>query len=163
MNSGPIEPVTASVRVEAARERTFGVFVGELGRWWPLPYTCSGAEFATARIEAGEGGRWYECDINGLETEWGTVRVFEPPQRIVLAWTIGLYWRPEPPDCASEVEIAFAGEDSNRTRIDVEHRDFDRHGGDAGQLRDMLARGWPIALTSYRRFLDGLSGVALDR
>jgi uncharacterized protein YndB with AHSA1/START domain len=149
---------TASIRhsatVEADARATFEAFTADLGKWWPLAYTFSLGRFVDAAIEQA-GGEWYECDDTGARTSWGKVREYEPNRRLVLAFGIGPNREPVPDEAASEVEVRFSEEDRNCTRVDVEHRGFDRHGDGATALRAGMdsAQGWPLILAEMRRWI----------
>ncbi len=149
-----LSPVRASITVEAPAARAFDSFTNRLGRWWPLEYTYGQAAFDTAEIEPQAGGRWYERDLHGRETGWGEVRAFELPSRLVLSFAISPQRAPEPPEKTSELEIRFVSE-GDRTRVELEHRDFERHGDGAAQMRDAMAspQGWPLILAAYARAL----------
>ncbi|MDR6288900.1 uncharacterized protein YndB with AHSA1/START domain [Inquilinus ginsengisoli] len=155
-----LSPVRTSIIVEAPQVRAFDSFANRLGCWWPLEYTYGQAAFDTAAIEPRAGGRWYERDRHGRETGWGEVRAFEPPSRLVLAFAICPQRAPGPPEKASELEIRFTSEGS-RTRVELEHRGFERHCEGAALLRDAMAssQGWPLILAAYARALRPLTVV----
>jgi hypothetical protein len=51
--------------------------------------------------------------------------------------------------------VRFVPEGATRTRVEVEHRKFERHGDGADTLREGLdsRRGWPLILAELRRFV----------
>ncbi len=151
-----VSPVRASITVDVPPDRAFDAFTGELGRWWPLAYTYAGVDLDTAVMEPRAGGLWFERDRAGSETAWGEVRAWEPPLRLVLSFAVGPDRAPEPEERASEVEIRFAPE-GRGTRLELEHRDFERHGDGAQRLRDGLAspQGWLLILADFARYLRG--------
>lgn len=153
MSDPALDAVRASLIVAQPVDRTFECFVREFGRWWPLPYTYSQDRFQTAEIEPRKGGRWFERDNDGNETSWGEIRAYEPPSRIVAAFAISPMRRPEPAEKASEVEFRFRSEGAARTRLELEHRDFARHGEEGEQLREGMAsrQGWPLILACFAR------------
>jgi uncharacterized protein YndB with AHSA1/START domain len=57
-------------------------------------------------VEPRPGGRWYETDADGRESEWVTVLAWEPPHRVLLAWKIDARWEFSPL-ASSELEIVF--------------------------------------------------------
>jgi uncharacterized protein YndB with AHSA1/START domain len=146
-------PLRASVVVDLPVEQAFDLFVSQIGQWWPMPYTYAEDEFETAVIEPREGGRWFERVATGAEITWGEVRVFERPTHIVVSYAVSAMRAPESPEHASEVEIVFVSTGEQRTRIDLEHRDFERHGEGAKRLREGMAsrQGWPLILASFGR------------
>lgn len=151
-----IAPLRASITVDVPPDRAFGAFTGELGRWWPLAYTYAGAELDTAVIEPRAGGLWLERNRAGEETAWGEVRAWQPPSRLVLSFAVGADRAPEPEERASEVEILFLPEGSG-TRIELEHRDFEKHGDGAERLREGMGspQGWPLILADCARYMRG--------
>jgi uncharacterized protein YndB with AHSA1/START domain len=86
------------------------------------------------------------------------VLVYEPPQRVVFSWDIGPTWQIESePDNASEVEVRFVEEDPGRTRVELEHRNLDRHGPGWEAVRDGVGhdQGWPLYLDRYAALFAG--------
>jgi uncharacterized protein YndB with AHSA1/START domain len=82
----------------------------------------------------------------------GTVLVWDPPNRIVHTWQLQGDWQYDPdPARASEVEIRFVAEGPNRTRVELEHRHFDRHGDGADSVRDGVSgpNGYDYCLGNY--------------
>jgi uncharacterized protein YndB with AHSA1/START domain len=84
------------------------------------------------------------------------VLTWEPPRLLVFSWQIDPDRTPQPdPGKASEVEVRFAEEPGEGTRVDFEHRGFDRHGDGAEAYRAAMdsAQGWDYILDRYRRAL----------
>ncbi len=107
-------------------------------------------------IEGQTNGRCYSEQEDGTECDWGTVLVWEPPTRLVLAWQVTHEWQYEPDlDKSSEVEIRFTAVEGG-TRIDLEHRHFERHGEGAQTLRDAVGSegGWGTLLGRYAAAAD---------
>ena len=98
-----------------------------------------------AIIEGKAGGRCYTEQTDGTECDWGKVLVWEPPRRFLMAWQIRGDWQYEP-DIAksSEVEVRFSPEPDGSTRIDLEHRHFDRLGASSHAMRTAVdsSTGW---------------------
>jgi uncharacterized protein YndB with AHSA1/START domain len=83
---------------------------------------------------------------------WAHVLAYEPPDRVIFSWDISPRWQVETdPARTSEVEVRFAEEAPGRTRVDLEHRSFERHGEGWEQLRDSIAGegGWPGCLQLF--------------
>ncbi len=71
---------------------------------------------------------------DGSEGSWGTILAWVPPHRLVMAWKPN---RTELPP--TEVEIQFIEQDDGRTRVDLEHRGWERLGDLARKGRDGYA------------------------
>jgi uncharacterized protein YndB with AHSA1/START domain len=145
-------PVRRSVSVDVPVERAFAVFTERFDAWWPSDYHIGKADYQGAALEQRQGGRWYERGVDGSECDWGQVLAWEPPHRLVLSWQITPEWQPEP-DLArsSEIEVRFTPDGPDRTRVDLEHRGFDRHGPNAAAMREAIAGdgGWGGILKRY--------------
>jgi uncharacterized protein YndB with AHSA1/START domain len=147
-----IEPVRCTIGVSVPPETAFDIFVGDIGRWWPIAYTYSEDQFETAAIDDRVGGRWYETKLDGSEAEWGEVRAFAPGRSLILSFNVGPDRKPQAPAQHSEVAIRFLPA-SGGTRVELEHRDLAKHGKDADKLRQGMAspQGWPLILASFAR------------
>lgn len=57
----------------------------------------------------------------------------------------------------SEVEVTFTDEGSGHTRVDVHHRQLERHGPGLESVRDGAGGGggWPLCLSRYAAVLQG--------
>ncbi len=98
------------------------------------------------------GGHVYDRGVDGSECRWARVLVYEPPHRIVISWDINSQWRIETdPDKTSAVEVCFVSETANRTRVELEHRNLDRHGEGWQGEREALRseRGWSLYLGRF--------------
>lgn len=146
-----IAPVRKTVTVEATPQHAFAVFTAGIDRWWPKTHGIGAAPLRESIIEPFVGGRWYTRHEDGSEVVVGHVRAWEPGRRFVVSWEISADWRPEPRAAfASEVEVIFASEGDNRTRVELEHRDFERMGPEPGEkMRDAVDGGWPAMLALY--------------
>jgi uncharacterized protein YndB with AHSA1/START domain len=137
--------VRKSVTVNASVEHAFKVFTEGYDSWWPRSHHIGKSPMTEAIIEPRAGGRCYTKQEDGTDCDWGRVLVWDPPQRLVLAWQITDEWGYEP-DLAksSEVDIRFIAEAGGRTRVDLEHRHFERHGAGGAAMRTAVdsPNGW---------------------
>jgi uncharacterized protein YndB with AHSA1/START domain len=105
-----------------------------------------------AIVEGRTGGRCYTEQTDGTDCDWGSVLVWDPPHRLVLAWQINSSWQFEP-DLAksSEVEIRFTSLMDGQRRVDLEHRHFDRLGAGGEAMRAMVGsdNGWSGTLQLF--------------
>ena len=76
------------------------------------------------------------------------MRLWEPGHRFIVSWEISPDWKPEPRVAlASEVEVRFVASGEGATRIEVEHREFERMGEAGGtRMRNEVENGWPAIL-----------------
>ena len=147
-----IAPVRTNVTVEVSREHAFAVFTDRFDAWWPRSHHIGEVALAQARIEPRQGGRWYEVRADGSEGEWGTVLVWDPPARLVLAWQLDATFSYRP-DFVTEVEVTFTAAGANRTHVVLEHRNLERYGERGDEIRRTFgsAGGWPTILAHFAR------------
>lgn len=146
--------VRRTITVAAPQDQAFEVFTAQFGSWWPKEYSIGEADMADFVLEPKAGGRWYEVGVDGTECDSGRVTAFEPPERLVVAWHLDGNWQYDPdPDHASEVEIRFIAEDPTHTRVELEHRGFDRHGAGADAVRGGVdnPQGWDYCLALFAK------------
>lgn len=145
--------VRKTVTVAASQERAFEVFTAGFGTWWPMRHHIGATEPASVTLEPGAGGRWFETGVDGVDCDWGAVLVWEPPHRVVTSWHLQGDWKYDPdPAKASEVEVRFVAEGPNRTRVELEHRHFERHGDGAASVRGGVGNpegGWGHIMDLY--------------
>jgi uncharacterized protein YndB with AHSA1/START domain len=141
-----------SIVVEAPIERAFSVFTDGFGSFKPREHNMLQVEIAETVFETHVGGNIYDRGIDGSECRWARVLAFEPPNRVVFSWDISPQWQIETdPDKTSEVEVRFIAETPDRTRVELEHRNLDRHGPGWESERDGVAtdQGWPLYLERF--------------
>jgi uncharacterized protein YndB with AHSA1/START domain len=144
-----IAPVRKSLRVAARPQHAFEVFTAGLGRWWPLDHGIGKTPRKAVTMETRLGGRWYELAEDGTETNVGRIVVWEPPRRFVMSWDINSQWKPDM-TVSSEVEVQFIP-DGDATRVELEHRKFERMGAEGGEkMRKDVDGGWPKLLELFK-------------
>jgi uncharacterized protein YndB with AHSA1/START domain len=137
--------VRKSVTVKAGAERAFQVFTQGIDSWWPRSHHIGKSPMTRAIIEGRAGGRCYSEQADGTECDWGEILEWEPPRRFVLAWKITHEWGYEPDLAkASEVEVRFTAVAGGSTRVDLEHRHFERHGAGGAVMKTAVDSpgGW---------------------
>lgn len=148
--------VRTSIVVEVPLERAFSVFTEGIGSWRHPDHHLLVAELAEMVFEPREGGYVYDRGVDGSECRWARVLVYEPPYRVVISWDINTRWQLETDlEKTSEVEVRFVAEAPGRTRVELEHRNLERHGEGWEGMRDVVGSpdGWPGSL---RRFAERL-------
>ena len=149
--------VSTSIVVEAPIERAFAVFTEDIGSWWPPDHHLLEAELAEMVFETHEGGHVLDRGVDGSECRWARVLVYEPPSRFVISWDINTAWKLETDlERTREVEVWYAPEGPDRTRVELEHRNLDRHGDGWEQMRDAVGsdEGWPAGLRAFAARLE---------
>jgi uncharacterized protein YndB with AHSA1/START domain len=144
--------------VDAPIARAFSVFTNDFGSFKPREHNMLGVEIAETVFEPRVGGRVFDRGTDGSECPWARVLAYEPPDRVVISWDINPQWQIETDtDRTSEVEVRFIAEAPNRTRVELEHRNLDRHGDAWEAVRGGVDSpgGWPLYL---QRFADVLAG-----
>jgi len=145
-----VAPVQRSVTVAAPPERAFEVFTAGFASWWPSSHSVIAGGYEGAYIEPQEGGRWYERSKTGVEEVWGRVLTYEPPHRIVLSWLLdGEFEIDADASRATEVEVRFTPQ-GDGTRVELEHRGFERR-ADGAAIADEVGAdgGWGALLELY--------------
>lgn len=146
------DAIQYTLTVPLPRSDAFALFAQRLAQWWPREYTWGQDVLEDIGIESRLDGFCYERGPHGFRCDWGRVLAWEPPGRLMLAWQISPRREPEPnPARASTVDVRFDAEGDRRTRVTLEHRDFDRHGDGVDDYRAALAseQGWPYILSRY--------------
>lgn len=101
-------PVHKQITVQASPERAFRVFTEEFDSWWPRSHHIGKAPMKRAIVQSAAGGRCYTEQTDGTECDWGTVLVWDPPRRLVIAWQINGQWRGQPRQCFSLTPSSFS-------------------------------------------------------
>lgn len=139
-----VEPVRRTVTVERSVEDAFRLFTDGIDTWWPVAsHSYGGEEVERTVFESRVGGRVYEVQKGGAERDWAEVVVWEPPERIVLAWKI---CKP------TEVEVRFTAEGGG-TLVELEHRGWERVSEEQRAQRESYAGGWVTVLGQFRAAL----------
>ncbi|MGH3558775.1 SRPBCC family protein [Mycobacterium sp.] len=145
--------VSRSISVPLSPARAFELFTTRMTDFWPREHSIGDSEIAEVVVEPQYGGRWFERGISGSECQWGRVGSWDPPRKIVLLWQIGVDWRFDP-GFETEVEVTFTEESPDRTRLDLRHRNLQRYGDAAEQMRAIFDSpgGWAGTLAGFVEF-----------
>lgn len=138
-----IEPLRLHIDVACPVEHAFALWTSGIGVWWPADRTVTGDPDLVV-LEARGGGRIYERTRDGVEHDWGEVTVWEPPTRLGYLWHL----RRDRAD-ATEVEIRFVERGMAATRVEIEHRGWERLGAGGQDWRDRNRAGWETLLPHY--------------
>jgi uncharacterized protein YndB with AHSA1/START domain len=132
-------------------ERAFELFTSGISTWWPSRTHSVGEErVETVVFEERLGGRIYERWDDGTECDWGTVVVWDPPNRVVFSWQPNREQAGE-----TEVEVRFAPEHDG-TRVELDHRGWDRLGDEGNERHERYTSGWDRVLGAFADAARGL-------
>jgi DNA-binding transcriptional ArsR family regulator/uncharacterized protein YndB with AHSA1/START domain len=149
--------VRTQIVVAAPIQRAFRVFTEQFDRIKPREHNMLGVDIAETVFEPRVGGHVYDRGVDGSECRWARVLAYEPPHRVVISWDINPQWQIETDlERTSEVEVRFISESPERTRVELEHRNLDRHGEGWEAERDGVASegGWPLYLQRFGDLLE---------
>jgi uncharacterized protein YndB with AHSA1/START domain len=150
--------VAHRVVVNAPIDRAFAVFTERFGDFKPREHNLLTVPIAETVFEPRVGGHIYDRGVDGSVCRWARVLVYEPPHRVLFSWDISPHWQVEAdPAKTSEWEVHFIAETPGRTRVELEHRNLDRHGEGWEGVREGVAgsEGWPLYLQRYAKLLAG--------
>ena len=139
-----IDPIRIEFDVACPVERAFEVWSTRIDTWWPADHTVSAEDDLTVVLEPRPGGRIFERRSNGVEHDWGEITVWEPPTRLGYTWHLN-----RDRSDATDVEIRFIRRDNASTRVEIEHRGWERLGADGENWRDRNHGGWSTLLPHY--------------
>jgi hypothetical protein len=145
-----IEPLRFSFVVECPVDHAFTVWTARTSSWWPVTHTVTSEPGLQVLFQPSLGGRIFERTPAGAELEWGEVTAWEPPSRLAYLWHI----RTDRSD-ATEVEINFVDQGNGKTRVDIEHRGWERLGSRGPSWREVNVEGWNSVLPYFQAACSG--------
>ncbi len=147
-----VATIVQTIDVKAVPARAFELFTERMSDWWPKGRTPGANPHVALVIEPHVGGRWYERDADGHDTQWGTVLAWEPPGRLVLGWQLDQRFTYDPA-LVTEVELRFEAAPGGGTRVTLEHRDLERFGSDWETMAAKIRSGWPERMRDFMQFV----------
>ena len=142
------EPLRLSFDVACSADHAFGVWTSRISTWWPPDHTVTGNAEQVV-LQGDVGGRIYERTADGAEHDWGEVTVWQPPTRLAYLWHLGTSR-----SNATEVDIRFVAVGDQATRVEIEHRGWERLGQAAGSRRERNVAGWEAVLPRFKAAAD---------
>ena len=152
--------VRREIVVEAPIDKAFTVFTDRFGDFKPPEHNLLAVPIAETVFEPKVGGNIIDRGTDGSECRWARILAYDPPRRVVFSWDIGPTWQVETDlEHTSEVEVRFTAETPGRTRVELEHRNIDRHGPGWESVRDGIGhdQGWPLYLNRYAALFGQVS------
>jgi uncharacterized protein YndB with AHSA1/START domain len=156
-HSATTTTVRRQILVNAPISEAFRVFTERFGDFKPREHNLLQAAIAETVFEPRVGGNIYDRAVDGSECRWARILAFERPNRVVFTWDISPRWQIETnSDLTSEVEVRFFAETPERTRVELEHRNLDRHGHGWESVRNGVDNeaGWPLYLQRYAELFE---------
>jgi Activator of Hsp90 ATPase homolog 1-like protein len=142
-------PLKMSFKVACSAEHAFCTWTSGIGTWWPADHTVTGEPGLEIVMQGRVGGRIYERTAEGVEHDWGEVTAWGPPRQLGYLWFLG-----QDRADASEVTILFVALGATATRVEIEHRGWERL-GDAGEKRRATNLvGWEAVLPHFRAAIE---------
>lgn len=112
-------PIRQSTVVASSAAHTFSVFTRRLAEWWPLtPFSYGGDRVRHVSVEERVGGDVSEVWDDGTTVSWGEVLEWAPPTALTMTWNIT--------GTPTEVALRFVPLAPSLTRVDLEHRGWER-------------------------------------
>lgn len=143
------EPLRLTFDVACRVEHAFTVWTSGIGTWWPHDHTVTGHRDLAVVLQGSVGGRIYERTPEGVEHDWGEVTVWQPPSQLAYRWHLG-----GDSAAATDVDIRFLPHGESGTRVEIEHRGWERLGDTADTWRDRNAIGWQSLLPHFIGAMD---------
>ena len=138
-----LDPLISTIEVPCGQEQAFGVFVNDMGSWWPLDKRSmsmhSGAPAKSLSIEPRLGGKIIETGHDDTEYLWGTIKSYDPHGLVSMNFHMGL-----PAENASLVEVRFTALGLDRTRVELTQSNWEAFGDMAEMMRGGYGSGWVI-------------------
>jgi hypothetical protein len=140
-------PIRQATVVRSGAAHTFDVFVRTIGTWWPVrPFSLGQDRVADVTFEPHLGGRVYETWDDGSTVSWGHVLDWNPPRGFTISWEILA--------AVTEVELTFRPLGPALTRVELEHRGWERLSeadlASATSVHGGYDRGWVQVLDAFR-------------
>ena len=79
--------------------------------------------------------------------------VWDPPERLVLAWRISGRWKCDPA-VHTEVEVRFVRQADGTTRVEFEHRMLENLGEGAQRTAEQMDGGWGMILGLFKDVVE---------
>jgi Activator of Hsp90 ATPase homolog 1-like protein len=141
-----IEPLRMAFDVDCPAAHAFDLWTQRASSWWPAEHTVTAERGVQVVFEARVGGRVFERTPAGQEVDWGEITIWDPPRRLGYRWFI----RTDRAD-ATDVEIRFHDQGDSGTRVEIEHRGWERLGVRGAGWRTVNQAGWNGVLPDYLR------------
>ena len=134
------DPVIKTIDVPCPQDKAFAIFTSDFSIWWPRDKhsvsAMGGSPAKSVHLEPKSGGQISEIGHDGTTHIWGSVRVYDPSDRLSLLWHIG-----KPVAEATHVDVTFEPREGG-TRVTLTHHGWDALGDDGPRMRGGYNTGW---------------------
>ena len=139
-----LDSIIVTIEVPCSQKKAFGVFVNDMGSWWPLDKRSmslmnGGKPAKSLRIDPKQGGKIVEIGHDDTEYLWGTIKSFDPNDSLSMDFHMGM-----PAENASLVEVRFTELEDDRTRVELTQSNWEAFGDMAEMMRSGYGSGWVI-------------------
>lgn len=149
MTTPDVDPLIKTARVGLPPTEAFDLFTARMSVWWPLATHSVGLDRATdVAVEPRVGGSIVETIADGSTSVWGTIEVWDPPNRLRFTWHPGT-----PPGEATLVEVRFRDADTGTT-VELIHTGWERR-PDGAAARAQYDPGWDFVFGLYAAACGG--------
>ncbi len=157
-----LEPIVKTIEVPCSQEKAFGIFLTEMGTWWPpdqrsMSLMHNGKPAKSLRVESRLGGQIIETASDDAEHLWGTIKTYDPFDYVSMDFHMGL-----PPDTASLLEIRFTSIEDERTQVELTHSNWEGFGDMAEMMYKGYGSSWSLLFEeAYASACRGESPAAI--
>jgi hypothetical protein len=144
--------IRRQIVVDAPIDRAFAVFTERFGDFKPPEHNLLAAPHRQDGVRARGGGQHRRPGRRRQRVPLGANPGLRPPGPGRVQLGHQPRWQVETdPEQTSEVEVRFIAETPQRTRLELEHRNIDRHGPGWEAVSEGVAGdgGWPLYLNRY--------------
>ncbi len=149
------EPLRITFDVACSVEHAFDIWTSRVDAWWPHDHTVTAEPDLIVILEGEVGGRIFERTSAGAEHEWGEITVWDPPKQLSYTWHL----RADRAE-TTEVDIRFYPIGAGETRVEIEHRGWDRIGVTGLERRARNQAGWAGLIPHYLTAVDTLGAFS---
>lgn len=134
-------PVTKTIEVPCPPDMAFRIFTSDFSKWWPKEKHSVSAMGdnpppRSVNLDPRVGGKITETADDGEIFHWGSIKTWEPNQRLTVSWHIN-----QPESEATKVDIQFDAT-AGGTRVTLTHDGWEILGDNAQAMRDGYNNGW---------------------
>ena len=142
--SAPKDAIRKTIVVRCGVDTAFRTWTEQIDTWWPKGHSRSGNPHTTVVLERHVGGRIYERTPEGVEHEWGTIAVWDPPRHIAYHWYLG-----SGADQPTRVDVHFIADRDGHTRVELTHRGRELIGERWERTSAVFDAAWEAVLAAY--------------